>query len=191
MEFNLGMTYFTADQHFGHHNIIKYQNRPFENTQEMDEVLIWNWNNTVPTTGIIFILGDMFLCDKERAINILEQLNGTKYYILGNHDKMIPDLRKYFVWVKDKYELKIVDNGIKNSIILDHYSYRVWNKSHHGSWQLYGHSHGMLPDLPDQLAIDVGVDCHNYSPISYSRVKHLMSQKTWVSHIKPRSNSNG
>ena len=54
---------------------------------------------------------------------------------------------------------------------------RVWNKSGHGRWQLFGHSHGNLPDDPKSLSIDVGVDCHGYHPISFEKVRSLMAKK--------------
>ena len=56
---------------------------------------------------------------------------------------------------------------------------RVWNKSHYGSWNLYGHSHGSLPDDPHARAIDVGVDCHNFAPVSFDEVKVIMERKLW------------
>ena len=41
------MIYFTADLHFYHKNVIAFANRPFFNTDEMDKVLIQNWNKRV------------------------------------------------------------------------------------------------------------------------------------------------
>ena len=40
-------TYFTADQHFGHQNIIGYCDRPFHSVGEMNAVLVANWNAVV------------------------------------------------------------------------------------------------------------------------------------------------
>ena len=50
--------FFIADTHFGHKNIIEYENRPFLTTEEMDNALIVNWNKTVKKTDKIFILGN-------------------------------------------------------------------------------------------------------------------------------------
>ncbi len=41
---------------------------------------------------------------------------------------------------------------------MNHYAQRVWEHSHHGSWHVYGHSHGSLPDDIKSKSIDVGVD---------------------------------
>jgi calcineurin-like phosphoesterase family protein len=56
---------------------------------------------------------------------------------------------------------------------------RAWNKHGYGSWMLYGHSHGTLPDDPHALSIDVGMDCHDFVPISYEEIKDIMSKKDW------------
>ena len=40
-------TWFTADHHFGHRNVIRFCNRPFETVEEMDRTMIDNWNAVV------------------------------------------------------------------------------------------------------------------------------------------------
>jgi calcineurin-like phosphoesterase family protein len=56
---------------------------------------------------------------------------------------------------------------------------RVWNKSHHNSWHLYGHSHGSLP--PHGKSVDVGVDCKEitseYRPLSFKEIKKYMDKR--------------
>lgn len=76
----------TADLHFGHRNIIKYENRPFADVEEMNEKLIDNWNSVVKPNDEIFVLGDVFFCGKEKQKEIMARLKGKKILIRGNHD---------------------------------------------------------------------------------------------------------
>ncbi len=187
--------YFTSDTHFGHSNIIKYCNRPFlidpsrgpddprnRDVDLMDETLIKNWNYVVSPNDTIYHIGDFaFYKDQRQTQNLLRRLNGAKILIRGNHDKYLePETLRMFHGVHSYYELTVPDKDVgKQKIILLHYAMRVWDKSHHGSWHLYGHSHGTLPDDPTSLSIDVGTDCHGFTPISYEQVKKIMSKKTF------------
>lgn len=182
----LSMIWFTADSHFGHTNIIKpeYCNRPYNNVDEMNEAIVNNWNTVVDITDTVYHLGD-FGFDKYVNLNaIAYRLNGAfKYLILGNHDKKIRNKRSLgdFIILGDYYELKICDEemGIDQIIILSHYALSVWNHAYHGSWMLHGHSHGTVKSTDQQARLDVGVDVHNFMPISYEQVKAIMTRKVF------------
>ncbi len=53
----------------------------------MHDVLVNNFNATVPHDGITYFVGDMGMCDFELLSSIVLQLNGKKILLLGNHDK--------------------------------------------------------------------------------------------------------
>ena len=63
-------TFYTADTHFFHANIIKYCNRPYKDPQEMNEAIIANWNAKVPQEGIVYHLGDFSFGGAEDALKI-------------------------------------------------------------------------------------------------------------------------
>ncbi len=167
----MSKVFFTADTHFGHANIIKYCKRPFSSAQEMDEMLIRNWNDTVEPGDTVYHLGD-FAFDRHPE-KYLNRLNGVKQLIRGNHDKQ-PSIKHGWASINDYREIRVE----RQKIILCHYAFRVWASGHKGSWSLYGHSHGSLPDDQTLLSIDVGVDCHGFKPISFNQIKTIMKKKT-------------
>jgi calcineurin-like phosphoesterase family protein len=159
------MIWFTADTHFNHTNIIKYCNRPFKNVNEMNNSIIDNWNSLVLPTDLVYILGDFGMGNCQY---MFDNLYGMKTLIIGSHDKYSLGLN----WVKKTHTLQI--RGKHPDIHLSHYAHRTWPKSFHGSWHLYGHSHGKLP--PYGYSFDVGVDCWGFKPISIDQVIEEMAQ---------------
>lgn len=187
--FDKDKLFFTSDTHFFHRNIIKYCNRPFENTDEMNKTLVENWNRVVPKDGIVFHLGDVSLTATPKALNdLLHSLNGEKYLIIGNHEKDALGkeyVREHWKGIYDIAEIFVPDEEItygEQHIVMCHYPMIVWNASHRGSWGLFGHVHGGLSNKGEikhsPLAMDVGVDCHNYSPISYQQVKEQITKQS-------------
>lgn len=85
--------YVIGDQHFFHNNIINYTRANFSNVLEMNQYIIKMHNETIDKDDIVIFLGD-FCFKKEFTRNILGQMNGHKYLILGNHDPL--DLVKYY-----------------------------------------------------------------------------------------------
>jgi calcineurin-like phosphoesterase family protein len=169
--------WFTGDTHFGHANIIKYCNRPFKDVVEMNETIISNWNKVVEKDDLVYHLGDFCFGRNDFEFDAyFKRLNGLIVFIKGNHDRLAWKNRGKFYAYSDSYrEIKVNEQNIT----LCHYAMRVFNKSHHGAWHLYGHSHGSLPDDPNSLSFDCGVDCHNFTPINFEQVKEIMSKKTW------------
>lgn len=158
--------WFSADSHYHHANIIKYCNRPFKDVAEMNETMISNWNKVVENSDIVYHLGDFSF--SKHVEELSKRLNGQIILIKGNHDK----LKKWpskFVWVGDIKFIKI-DNI---DITLCHYSMRVWKASHFGAYMLFGHSHGTLKNITGRT-MDVGVDCHNFTPISFEKVREIL-----------------
>ncbi|MFK7758237.1 MAG: phosphoesterase, partial [Flavobacteriales bacterium] len=130
----------------------------------------------------VYHLGDVGLTSGKHLKPILDQLNGKIHLIQGNHEGAALANKDRFEWIKDYFELKVKDPDVKGGeqfIVLFHYAMRVWRWDYHGTWQLYGHSHGSLPDKENKLAIDVGVDCHDFYPLSYEEVKAIMKTKKW------------
>ena len=52
------MNRYISDLHFGHANIIRFDGRPFKNTDEMEETLVDNWNSVTQPEDTVYILGD-------------------------------------------------------------------------------------------------------------------------------------
>lgn len=200
-------TWFIADTHFGHANIIRYSHRPFDDVVEHDRRLIENWNAHVRAGDDVFHLGDFAYGNSASALSILERLNGNVHLIEGNHDSVAHQIRARFAWYDRVKTIKVGDRRI----FLSHYAHRVWDRSHHGAWHLYGHSHASLPDDPNSLSLDVGVDNtavrlgvpnlfgtgqvpgsgllpQDYRPIHFDEVSELMMRKNFVpvDHHRPR-----
>lgn len=168
-------SFFTADPHFGHANIIRFCDRPFESKQEHDETLISNWNSVVTKKDHVYVLGDFGFGSPAWLYNkIAQRLNGKIHLILGNHDKSVKKepLCNRFVFIKDVHFFKQKAHGKTVEIFLSHYPHRSWPKSYHGSFHLFGHVHGKL--APWGLSFDVGVDAQNYTPISLGQVVKKM-----------------
>lgn len=170
--------FFTADPHFGHANIIKYCNRPFASSEEMDHVLLTRINAVVRPQDTLYILGDFCMGTSgilTAARRYREAIACREVrFIWGNHDPEGDD--DFAALFTSADQVRYVRAG-GHRIMLCHYAMRVWDKSHHGSWQLYGHTHGQLPEMPEMWNFDVGVDCWNFYPISLQQVEEVMAHK--------------
>jgi calcineurin-like phosphoesterase family protein len=177
------MIWFTADHHFAHANIIKFCDRPFKTVTEMDNTMIARWNSVVGLNDTVYHLGD-FTLNVDTFTDAISQLNGMIKILPGSHDQrwLAGNPQNVTSWPGHPVEVlpqlveldfpELGDGKHPQTIVLCHYAMRSWPKSFHGSWHLYGHSHGRLPQYG--LSFDVGVDCTDFQPISLDEVTERM-----------------
>ena len=174
--------FFTSDTHYSHANVIKYCNRPYASAEEMDEALISNYNSVVGPNDTVWFIGDVFFCAAPTAKQILSRLNGKKKLILGNHDKMIRNQKPVQEMFEKIYPDLHEENINGTLIVMCHYPMLEWNRSHHGSFMLHGHSHGNCKYPYPRRIMDVGVDPNNYRPIEWSEVKSRLEKISIINH---------
>lgn len=181
--------FFTSDLHFNHNNIIRFCNRPFKDSKEMQEKLIENWNNTVSNNDIIFNLGDFnWFPTRHETKKLIDKLNGNKYFLLGNHDtiqmyELIND--ENFHLCQDITTIHLYKDNIYYEIVLCHYPLACYPHSiHKNVYQFFGHIH-TLKDTPltefekpltlNPNQMDVGIDRWDYKPIEFNELISILS----------------
>lgn len=153
--------FISSDIHFDHKMIAHW--RGFSSTDEMNELIIANWNSKVSKKDDVYILGDFTLnAQLKKAEEFIDRLNYAQlYFIMGNHDNDKMKKSSKFIWVKDYHEMK--HNNIP--IIMCHYPLATWRNVHYGSVNFHGHCHGSYPSSNRQL--DIGIDTNNLSPYTF------------------------
>lgn len=182
--------FFISDLHLSHKNILKFDNRPFEDLQEMHVELIKNWNSVVGDEDIVYNLGDLSFGNDELSKWFLYSVKGRIHHIMGNHDRLkdikkldrIEKIYEYGTEITVEDELSDDRSG-KSHIIMSHYPILSWNRAHHGSIHLHGHAHQNLFRNKDYIwyykkrVMDVGCNGINYTPISYKQIMDIMKKK--------------
>lgn len=134
------MNRYIADLHLSHANIIRFDSRPFDSVEEMNETIISNWNKKVKSGDTTYILGDFCWGKEPDWIKILDRLNGNKVLIRGNHDlkQMSKTLKDKFLYIKDRHEI----SDCEKKIVLSHYPELAYKSSYNPNvFMLHGHVH--------------------------------------------------
>lgn len=175
-------TFFTSDTHFDDEYILQHCRRPFKSVDEMNAVMVKQWNSVVAENDTVYHLGDFAISDIRGLTKWVSQLNGTIRLVPGSHD---------YAWLKDfvaservqvvapllsvEFPEIIAGKG-PQVVVMCHYSMQVWDRSNYGSWHLFGHSHGNLKGIG--LSFDVGVDCTEFTPLPLDVVASRMAVRT-------------
>ncbi len=147
-----------SDTHFNHSNIIKYCDRPYSSTSEMDWDMVEKWNSVVKENDHVYHLGDVYMkASKGYIENLLSKLNGKKRLILGNHDNGQDQiLHRHFE--------KIMLWRNFDKVVLSHIPLREESIPGKNRINVHGHIHqNKSPDGPYKC---VCVEQINYTPIN-------------------------
>jgi len=175
-------TWITSDIHFHHHGILKFcaATRPYANTDEMNEVIISQWNSMISPIDKVYILGDVAFGDVQKATRIINRCRGEKVLITGNHDiKNLKDrmFRNCFTEVHDYHAF----NYKGEYIVLFHYPMWEWDQMHRGSIHFHGHLHAR-PCGVDGRIMDVSMDGNNCTPYLLDNLVKVMLKRPVRAH---------
>lgn len=162
-----GKTYFIADTHFGHGAIIRYENRPFKDTKEQEEVLIRKWNDVVTSEDTVYVVGDFGLSDsKEETMRVCQMLNGKKILVMGNHDTNSSEWYRQCGFAEASPWPIIFENFW----ILSHEPLYINENMPYAN--IYGHVHAN-PTYKDasRQSVCVCVERIDYCPISFEEIQ--------------------
>lgn len=174
--------FFTSDTHFSSKRTLELSKRPFDNVEEMDRVMINNWNSKVKPNDFVYHLGDF------GDYSIINQLNGQIFLILGNYE--IDDMNKNFKSDLKSFKKDLIKKGFKNvyqNLMLptkfeggDVLKLDKFSKVEHmflthepltadkSMFNLFGHVH--CRQMIKRYGLDVGVDGHHFYPITFEDV---------------------
>lgn len=163
--------WFTSDIHFGHKNIIQYSERQFSDTWEMNLAICHNWKRSVEKDHEVVFLGDLSFMKFEPTLELIRDLPGKVYWVLGNHDnpKMAVRLCVETGWTIIPHGTKFHARNLEKFIL----SHKPMIQLPHGKmWNLCGHVHEKWK--VKGRSINVGVDQWGMKPVNLSQIQSLI-----------------
>ncbi len=162
----------------------------------MNEALIVNHNNVVNPDDMVYHLGDFSMAWRPVEL-YLKRLNGYKPLVYGNHD-FCSHLHKKGKKDLDGWKQKYLEAGFSSvqdrlalsfygqAVLLHHFPYKTIEDPNNtykvrylderqedrGFPLLHGHTHARW--VTKGNCIDVGVDAHNYTPVSEKQILELI-----------------
>lgn len=179
--------FFTADLHFGHENVLRFDHRPFQTVEEMDAELVWRWNAKVGKGDLVYVLGDfIWKTSTNEAPALIKSLNGQVILIKGNHDRFLHNAaaKKALAGLKDYDDICVtLEDGTQRRCILSHYFIPFYTGHRYQAIHLHGHSHNteesdeerrIIKELKekgyDLKVYNVGCMYWNYEPVTLDEI---------------------
>ncbi len=175
--------YVISDHHFYHSNIIQYQRLEFRDVNEMNRHIIDEHNKVIKNEDVVIFLGD-FSFKKTAIKDILSQMKGHKYLLLGNHDEenlihSYGDLGFEGIFMNPvKIDNKYLSHyplqkGECNEIYFE-FLVREFNNSKGTNY--HGHIH--TKEIGDKPFINVCCEAQDYKPLLIGYTEKIEEEKT-------------
>lgn len=167
----------TSDLHLGHHNIIKFADRPFKSVEEMNKQIISNFNSLVGKEDLTIFVGDVIFKYEGDYSELINKFNGDKILIKGNHDNVNRYNKKDFIYIGDNLMLDYKDIRY----FLTHYPMTSFPNMYKNVIQLYGHTHKgsrefEFPKIPNSYCVNL--EFWDFKPIAldYFKPKNFIDE---------------
>ncbi len=163
-----------SDTHFGHRNIIKFQQRP----ESHEVIMLSEWIDLVGDQDQILHLGDVFMGpsgNQKRWASVISRLPGEKFLIKGNHDEAAQKVYR-------DAGFEVVKPFVWKGIAFTHYPVTELHPAPPGDdyqVNIHGHTHGnaFRPIdghlIGDVKYINLSVEVHNLKPVRLGNVAPL------------------
>ena len=161
----------TSNQQFGRPGAIKKYDRPFSSLEEMNETLIENWNLTVSSNDIVYVLGN-FGWDPTTVENCINVLNGHIYFIEGEFDKATVDVSMLPNADKKMEEIGPIDFLTEMNACMSYWPLSIWP----GKYLLTGHPSKKIKTDPSKKIINVSCDQWSYKPVNIESLIGLFEE---------------
>ena len=158
-------TFLISVMHFGHANIIKYENRPFASAEEMDNTIITNWKSIVKNKDVVLVLGDVSFYNKEKTQQIIKNLPGLKTLILGNHDRSRSSTFWRDIGFHNVYKYPII---FRDFYMVSHEP--LYINSSMPYINIHGHLHSNNINNNTKQYFNASVENINYTPILFESI---------------------
>lgn len=171
-------TFFTADEHYYHPNIVRYCNRPFTDVEYMARELVARHNAVVRQTDEVIHVGD-FTLDERRLFAVLPLLHGRHTLVVGNHDRCHP-CHKGSQVARERYLtagfVEVVERLVFEGMLVHHMPYEGDDREKYHQYRpkdeglvlLHGHVHNLWKRRGRM--VNVGVDVRGYAPVSLDEI---------------------
>jgi calcineurin-like phosphoesterase family protein len=171
-------TFFIADQHFYHSNILNFLKEDgqhlrtgFSTINDMNDYIIKSHNSVVKKNDKVYFIGDVIMKKSAWMYEIIQEMNGEKILIRGNHDNAKLNIyAKYFKDVRATHGMKTSNH---RRLCLSHIPIHV--DSLGNAFNIHGHLHHK--EINDYRYINVGCELLNYIPISIQGISEIIEKR--------------